>query len=89
MTPLLVLVFGVAPTTAVGTDLLYAAITKTNGTLVHSLNRSVDWRITGRLAAGSVPATIATLFMLSWLGKSGAHATATASLPPCLDSLFC
>ncbi len=74
MTPLLVLVFGVAPTTAVGTDLLYAAITKTNGTLVHSLNRSVDWRITGRLAAGSVPATIATLFMLSWLGKSGAHA---------------
>lgn len=74
MTPLLVLVFGVAPTTAVGTDLLYAAITKTNGTLVHSLNRSVDWRITGRLAAGSVPATIATLFVLSWLGKSGGHA---------------
>ncbi|MCX7899068.1 MAG: sulfite exporter TauE/SafE family protein, partial [Methylocystis sp.] len=35
MTPILVLLFGIAPTTAVGTDLLYAAITKSNGTLVH------------------------------------------------------
>jgi hypothetical protein len=74
MTPLLMLMFGVAPTTAVGTDLLYAAITKTNGTLVHALHRSVDWRITTRLAAGSAPATIATLLALSWLGKSGGHA---------------
>lgn len=74
MTPLLVLLFGVAPTTAVGTDLLYAAITKSNGTLVHSLNGTIDWRITGRLAAGSVPATIATLVALSALGKSSIHA---------------
>jgi uncharacterized membrane protein YfcA len=74
MTPLLVLMFGIAPTTAVGTDLLYAAITKTNGTLVHALHRTVDWRITSRLAAGSVPATIATLLLLSSLGKSGGHA---------------
>jgi uncharacterized membrane protein YfcA len=75
MTPLLVLAFGVVPTTAVGTDLLYAAITKSSGTLVHGLNRTIDWRITRRLAAGSVPATIATLLMLSWLGKSDAHST--------------
>ena len=74
MTPLLVLVFGIAPTTAVGTDLLYAAITKSNGTLVHALNGTVDWRITRRLAYGSVPATIATLLVLSWLGKFGGHA---------------
>ncbi|WP_026607617.1 sulfite exporter TauE/SafE family protein [Methylocapsa acidiphila] len=73
MTPLLVLAFGIAPTTAVGTDLLYAAITKSNGTLVHSLNGTVDWRIAGRLAAGSVPATIAALVALSLLGKSGGH----------------
>lgn len=74
MTPLLMLVFGVAPTTAVGTDLLYAAITKSNGTLVHALNGTVDWRITGRLAAGSLPATAATLLVLSQVGKSGAGA---------------
>lgn len=74
MTPLLMLVFGIAPATAVGTDLLYAAITKTNGTLVHGLNGTVDWGITRRLAYGSVPATIATLLTLSWLGKSNDHA---------------
>lgn len=74
MTPLLVLMFGVAPTTAVGTDLLYAAITKSNGALVHSLNGTIDWRITKRLAAGSVPATIATLVALAALGKSSGHA---------------
>jgi uncharacterized membrane protein YfcA len=74
MTPILVLLFGVAPGTAVGTDLLYAAITKSNGTLVHSLNGTVDWRITRRHACGSVPATIVTLLTLSWLGKTAGHA---------------
>ncbi len=74
MTPILVLMFGVAPSTAVGTDLLYAAITKTNGTIVHALHGTVDWRITRRLAYGSVPATVASLFLLSWLGKSSGHA---------------
>jgi uncharacterized protein len=74
MTPILVLLFGVAPGTAVGTDLLYAAITKSNGTLVHALNGTVDWKITRRLAYGSVPATVATLLILSWLGKAQGHA---------------
>lgn len=74
MTPLLVLLFGIAPTTAVGTDLLYAAMTKSNGTLVHALHGTVDWRITGRLAAGSVPATIATLVVLALVGQSNSHA---------------
>ncbi|MGJ0505870.1 MAG: sulfite exporter TauE/SafE family protein [Methylocystis sp.] len=74
MTPILVLLFGIAPTTAVGTDLLYAAITKSNGTLVHALNGTVDWRITRRLATGSIPATIATLLTLSWLGHKATHA---------------
>ena len=53
MTPLLVLMFGIHPSVAVGTDLLYAAITKAGGTLAHSLKGSIDWSITGRLACGS------------------------------------
>ena len=51
MTPLLVLLFGVAPATAVGTDLLYAAITKSGGTWVHARRGRVDWIIVRRLAA--------------------------------------
>ena len=65
MTPLLVLVFGFHPATAVGTDLLYASGTKAVGTAVHGSHGSVDWRVVGRLAAGSVPATIATLLFLN------------------------
>src|SRR5271166_666533 len=65
MTPLLVLLFGVHPATAVGTDLLYAAATKSVGTAVHGANHTVDWRVVGRLASGSVPATALTLLVLS------------------------
>jgi uncharacterized membrane protein YfcA len=65
MTPILVLLFGIHPATAVGTDLLYAAATKSVGTLVHGFNHTVDWRVTRRLAAGSLPATIATLLLVS------------------------
>ena len=71
MTPILVLLFGVHPATAVGTDLLYASITKSAGTLVHGMNKSVDWRVTGRLASGSVPATIATLLVAARLDLAG------------------
>jgi uncharacterized membrane protein YfcA len=66
MTPLLVLLFGIHPTTAVGTDLLFASITKTGGTLVHGLSNTVDWKITRRLASGSVPATALTIFLLAY-----------------------
>lgn len=65
MTPLLVLLFGVHPATAVGTDLLFAASTKTVGTLVHGFARNIDWRIVGLLATGSVPATVVVLALLS------------------------
>jgi uncharacterized membrane protein YfcA len=71
MTPLLILLFGVHPATAVGTDLLYAAATKTGGSLVHGFARSIDWRVVGRLATGSVPATIVTLAVLSHFNLSG------------------
>ena len=69
MTPLLVLVFGIHPATAVGTDLLYAGVTKISGSAVHNLNGAVDWRITRRLASGSVPAAALTLIVLSHFGR--------------------
>src|ERR1700677_1416287 len=71
MTPILVLAFGIHPAAAVGTDLLYAAATKGVGTLVHGWRGTVAWRITGLLAAGSVPATAATLYGLSRYGVAG------------------
>jgi len=69
MTPLLVLLFGIHPATAVGTDLLYASITKSAGTLVHGLSDTVDWPITRRLAFGSVPATALTLIFLAYFSQ--------------------
>jgi uncharacterized protein len=74
MTPLLVLLFGFHPATAVGTDLLYAAATKTGGSLIHGLSHTIDWRIVGRLATGSVPFTALTLVALSRLDVHGAVA---------------
>ena len=65
MTPLLVLLFGIHPSAAVGTDLLFACVTKSVGTLVHGKHRTVDWRVVGRLATGSVPASLLTLVVLS------------------------
>lgn len=68
MTPLLVLLFGFHPATAVGTDLLYASVTKTAGTVVHGKRETVDWRIVFGLASGSVPAAIITLSLMAWFG---------------------
>ena len=72
MTPLLILLFGVHPATAVGTDLLYAAATKTVGSMVHGLAHSIEWRVVRRLATGSLPATVITLVFLSFLNQNEA-----------------
>lgn len=64
MTPLLLLVFSIAPATAVGTDLLFAAITKSGGTWVHARQGTVDWRVVRLLASGSLPAAAATLVVV-------------------------
>jgi uncharacterized protein len=72
MTPLLILVFGVHPATAVGTDLLYSAATKTCGSLVHALGHTIDWKVVRRLAVGSLPSTALTLFVLSHFDINGA-----------------
>lgn len=66
MTPIL-LWFGINPATAVGTDLLYACITKMGGVWVHHKQKHIDWHITRLLAMGSVPAALATVAVLHFL----------------------
>lgn len=76
MTPLLVFLFGFKPAVAVGTDLLFAAITKSGGVLVHHRNhKSVDWRIVGLLASGSLPASVVTLYALNHFARIGKDVT--------------
>jgi hypothetical protein len=74
MTPLLVLVFGISPATAVGTDLLYAGLTKISGSIVHGLHGAVDWKVVRRLATGSAPAAALTLLALSHWGPQAKSA---------------
>ncbi|TWD57846.1 sulfite exporter TauE/SafE family protein [Allorhizobium terrae] len=76
MTPLMVLLFGIHPTTAVGTDLLYAAITKMAGTAVHHRHGHIRWRLVGLLALGSIPATAITLWVMSGMDRKSAHSVA-------------
>lgn len=79
MTPILIVMFGIHPSTAIGTDLLFAAATKSVGTLVHGLNHTVEWPIVLRLAAGSLPGAAAALFVLGRLGVDGAAANAISA----------
>ena len=65
MAPLLILVFGVVPMTAVGTDLWFACATKSVGGAIHHAKQNADLRIVGRLMLGSMPAAIATLVVLN------------------------
>jgi uncharacterized membrane protein YfcA len=65
MAPILILFFGFSPAVAIGTDLWFAAITKTAGGLIHHKLGSTDWKIVGRIALGSIPAAILTLLWLA------------------------
>jgi uncharacterized protein len=67
MTPLLILVFGVTPITAVGTDLAYAAVTKTVGGYKHWRQKTVDMRLSSWMALGSVPAAVGGVYALDLL----------------------
>jgi uncharacterized membrane protein YfcA len=69
------LLFGIHPAAAVGTDLLYASITKTVGTAVHGANHTVEWPIVLRLAGGSIPATALTLLVISHFALSSRSAS--------------
>jgi uncharacterized membrane protein YfcA len=73
MTPMLILVFGVTPITAIGTDLAYAAVTKTVGGYKHWRMRTVDLQLSSWMALGSVPAAVAGVYVLrafeDWAGR--------------------
>jgi uncharacterized protein len=70
LTPLLILFFDVKPVTAVGTDLLYGAITKTAGGYKHYKQGTVDVRLSWWMAFGSVPAAIVGVLTLELLEGS-------------------
>jgi hypothetical protein len=85
MTPLLVLLFGVAPVSAVGTDLWFAALTKIAGGAFHHGRGSVDWEVMRRLSLGSLPTAIGTL---AWLRYSGAHTLQNSLLTTTLGTVL-
>ncbi|HEU4475557.1 MAG TPA: sulfite exporter TauE/SafE family protein [Methyloceanibacter sp.] len=76
MTPLLISTFGVAPPVAVGTDLLYASLTKTAGGWRHHVADHVDWPVVWRLAAGSLPAAALLLVVIALLPENSTNALA-------------
>jgi uncharacterized membrane protein YfcA len=88
MTPLLILLFGIHPATAVGTDLLYAAATKAGGSVAHGLAKSIHWPAVIRLASGSIPASIVTLFVLWQLDLNGESSRSLVNLVLCFALLL-
>ena len=70
MTPILIFVFGIKPYLAVGTDLLFASCTKMGGTLKLARARRIDWPVVARLCAGSLPASMLTLYVLKSMGTT-------------------
>jgi uncharacterized membrane protein YfcA len=80
MTPLLVFLFNFNSAVAVGTDLLFASITKTGGVFVHhGTHGSVNWKIVRQLAYGSLPAAILTLVLLHYLNQNNKDTSAIIS----------
>lgn len=71
MTPILVFLFGIKPVIAVGTDLLYAALTKGGGIWVHQRQGTIDWKIVGLLAAGSLPTSALMIILLKHFDARG------------------
>jgi uncharacterized membrane protein YfcA len=88
MTPLLILLFGIHPSTAVGTDLLYAAATKTGGSLVHGWSRTIHWPAVLRLGCGSIPASVLTLLVLWRLDLNAASERSLVNLVLCFALLL-
>lgn len=73
MTPIMILLFGIAPNMAVGTDLWFAAITKIVGGWVHGKRGTIDWQILRRMFYGSIPAAILTLLWLHSIERGPSH----------------
>jgi uncharacterized protein len=72
MTPLLIFGFGVKPYLAIGTDLLFAAVTKFGGSVGLARSRAIDWPVVVLLSTGSIPAALVTIFILHQLGPASA-----------------
>jgi uncharacterized protein len=70
MTPLLILVFGIQPVTAIGTDLAYGAVTKTVGGVKHLRQKTVDLKLSTWMALGSVPAAIGGVYVLEAIQRA-------------------
>lgn len=64
MTPLLIFLFGIAPVTAVGTDLLFAAITKATGIWHHQRRENIRWNIAGLMLVGSLPTSVTVVYYM-------------------------
>jgi len=73
MTPILIFLFHVSPIVAVGTDLLFAAITKVGGIWAHSRHGTIQWNIVGLMAAGSLPTAMITVYFLERFNAEGIH----------------
>ena len=71
MTPILVLGFHIQPAIAVGTDLLYAAITKSGGVFAHHKHGNIKWKVVALLSMGSIPAAICSIFVIKYLNNAG------------------
>ena len=76
MTPLLISVFKLNPAVAIGTDLWFAAVTKTSGSIAHHRHGQVDYRITGLMLLGSIPAAIVTIALMHYTGVTKGWASA-------------
>jgi uncharacterized membrane protein YfcA len=77
MTPILMLLFSIKPAVAVGTDLLYASVTKTAGILAHGKLGNIDWKIVTRLSIGSIPASLGTIVLLKNINIDSTDAIST------------
>ena len=74
MTPILISLFRIEPHIAIGTDLLYAAISKFCGSMVHAKKMNIVWPIVIWLAVGSIPASLATHWVLeNYLSQSASY----------------
>ena len=71
MTPILILFFNISPALAIGTDLLFASVTKAGGVVVHGSRGNIEWKIVGLMAMGSIPAAAITVLLLQQYSYSG------------------
>jgi uncharacterized membrane protein YfcA len=70
MTPMLILLFGIKPSTAISSDLVAAVVMRPVGAAVHIAQKTVNFRLVGFMVLGSVPAAFAGAYILHLMGSS-------------------